>query len=58
MTTPKRINRAVVALKLPRKVPDLIKLAQSVVTAMTGTPERRSFVEREMGLLGVSRAGP
>ena len=44
MITPKRINRAVVALKLPRKVPDLIKLAQAIVTAMTGnanfaTPE-------------------
>ena len=58
MSTPKGINRAIVTLKLPRKVPDLIKEAQGLVTAMTGTPERRSFVEREMGLLGVSRAGP
>ena len=44
MSTPKRINRAIVALKLPRKVPDLIKLAQAIVRAMTGnanypTPE-------------------
>ena len=44
MSTPKRINRAIVTLKLPRKVPDLIKLAQAIVTAMTGnanypTPE-------------------
>jgi len=44
MSTPKGINRAVVTLKLPRKVPDLIKLAQAIVTAMTGnanfqTPE-------------------
>jgi hypothetical protein len=44
MSTPKGINRAVVTLKLPRKVPDLIKLAQAIVTTMTGnanfaTPE-------------------
>src|SRR6516165_1944835 len=44
MTTPKRINRAVVALTPPPNVPALIKLAQAIVTAMTGnanfaTPE-------------------
>ena len=38
MSTPKRINRAIVTLKLPRKVPELIKLAQAIVTAMTGNP--------------------
>ncbi len=47
MSTPKRINRAIGTLKLPRKVPDLIKLAQAIVTAMTGnakdpTSSRRS----------------
>ena len=35
MTTPKGINRAVVALKLPRPVPALIKYGRAVVTAMT-----------------------
>jgi hypothetical protein len=40
MSTPKGINRAIVTLKLPRKVPDLIKEAQGLVTAMTGNPER------------------
>jgi hypothetical protein len=44
MSTPKGINRAVVALKLPRPVPALIKSAQAIVTAMTNnahfqTPE-------------------
>jgi hypothetical protein len=44
MSTTKGINRAIVTLKLPRKVPDLIKYAQAIVTAMTGnanfaTPE-------------------
>ena len=44
MSTPKGINRAIVTLKLPKKVPDLIKFAQAMVTAMTGnanfpTPE-------------------
>ncbi len=36
MSTPKRINRAIATLKLPRKVLDLIKLAQAIVTAYRG----------------------
>jgi hypothetical protein len=44
MSNLKRINRAIVALKLPRSVPELIKLVQAIVTAMTNnanytTPE-------------------
>jgi hypothetical protein len=53
MATTKPVNRALVSLKLPTRVPDLIALAKTVITSMTGNA---SFPTPDPPLATVSTA--